>query len=318
MKSLWIAVGVLLAGCGSSVDATAFGGDDGGVDGSADGSASDGVVDTTDPDASPSDGTPTDVAADTAPPVTLDTVCTKLADGVCGKAANTCCTKSGLGYDDPTCHKNVMASCGESVAAAKAGTKKFDPSALGACIEAWNKLETACNVNLIEFVRTYPACQQLFGGKTPPGGACKVDGDCASAPGAFADCPDPAFPSTTTSCRQYTVVGKDAPCSTGGDVQALCDLGLYCALSGGGSGKGTCKTAKKPGDSCDPVAWWECGYGYVCQGGSPFGGSNKCTEGKAAGSFCTREAECASWSCTSNKCGPTSFPIATRDLCGGG
>jgi len=312
MKSLWIGVGALLAGCGSSVDATAFGGEDGGEDGGVDVGTTDGSVDT-----ATADSPPADTAVDTAPPVTLDTVCSKLADGVCGKAANTCCSKSGLGYDDPTCHKNVMASCGESVAAAKAGTKKFDPSALGACIEAWNKLETACNVNLIEFVRTYPACQQLFGGKTPIGGACKADADCAAAPGTFADCPDPTFPSGATTCRNYMVVGKDAPCTTSGDVQALCDLGLYCAL-GGTSGKGTCKTAKKPGDSCDPSAWWECGYGYVCQGGSPFGGANKCTEGKPAGAFCTRESECASWSCTGGKCGATSFPIATRDLCGGG
>lgn len=317
MKSLWIGVVALLSGCGSSVDATAFGGDDAAADGSVDG----GGLDTASPDSSssdaPLDSSAVDTGVDTGPPVTLDTVCTKLADGVCSKAADTCCTKSGLGYDDPTCHKNTMASCAESVAAVKAGTKKFDPSALGACIDAWNKLETVCNVNLIEFVRTYPACQQLFGGKTAPGGACKVDGDCAATPGAFADCPDPAFPATSTTCRQYTVVGKDAPCATTGDVQALCDLGLYCALTGG-SGKGTCKPAKKPGDSCDPAAWWECGYGYVCQGASPFGGTNKCAEGKPAGAFCAREAECASWSCTSNKCGPTSFPIATRGLCGGG
>lgn len=325
MKSLWIGARIGMAvlssaawlGCGGSATPSGFA-DDAATDstGTTDGGV-DGAVDDTGAPADGAGDTPADTPVDTGPPVTLDNVCGLLADGMCGKAADTCCTKSGLGYDDKACHAAATASCGESVAAVKAGTRKFDGTALELCIAAWNKLETACTVNLIEFIRTYPACQKLFAGTLGPGTACKNDAECAPPPGGVGDCSDPNPPFSGPVCRQYTIVGKDAACNVGGDVQAFCDLGLYCAVSTGSS-KGTCKTAKKPSDSCDLAAWWECGYGYTCQAASPFGGGAKCAEGKAAGSFCTRDAECASWSCASGKCTSNNFPIANRALCGGG
>lgn len=320
MKSLWISLAALVTAtpaCGGSNARDLFDEEDTGasIDATADSST---VTDDAATDASGIDSTtpPADTApADTPPPVTLDTVCSRLADGVCGAPANTCCVKSGIGFDATGCRTNILASCGASVAAVKAGTKKFQPAAFGACVDAWNKLETACIVNVIEFGRTYPPCQQLFNGTLALGAACKQDSDCAAAPGAFADCTDPTFPFGGSTCSQFTVVGKDAPCNVGGDTQAICDLGLYCAITSSGATKGTCKTAKKLGESCNPSVWWECGFGFVCRDPSPFGTAT-CVEGQPAGASCSREADCASWNCTANKCGPTSFPIASRELCG--
>ena len=318
MKWLWIAGATCwLLGCGSSnvafVDDAGDGTDTStGSDTAVDDGSVDSITDSPPPDTPPIDTAP-------PPPPTLDNVCPKLASGVCGKAAEACCSKTGLKYDEAKCRAGVVASCSAAVAEVKAGTRKFHPEALGKCTDAWAKLETACNVNLIEFLRTYPPCQELFSGTVAAGSACKVDSDCASPTGAYSDCVDSGFPFGLV-CRQYTVVGKDAACNLNGNVQAICDLGLACAVSGGPvpGDKGTCKPAKKPGEACDAAMWWECGYGYVCQGGGFPPSPAKCVEGKPAGSSCSREQDCASWQCTGYKCGSTSFPVASRELCGGG
>lgn len=304
-----------LAGCGGSADAGAFSGGDAsaedaaggdvGADASVDGST-DGGADTTSPGDSGAD-----TAVDTPPPpppVTLDNVCDKLADAVCAAPLATCCTKSGFGYDGPGCRDAVKTSCGDWVVDVKDGSKTFDASAFPACAAAWGKLETACSVHVLEFLRTYPPCRRLFDGDTVAGDGCDADEDCKSPSGGIGACTD-------GSCVQYTVVGKDAPCNIGGDVQAVCDLGLFCNVTGGGADpKGTCKAARKLGESCSFSRWFECGPGYVCVGAT---GGSKCAEGKPAGATCGGGYECASWQCTAGRCTSPSHLVASRGLCGG-
>lgn len=306
-----------LVGCGGAADAGAFTDDGGTTDATGGDAAADGggdgamVDDGVDSAADASDGSPGDTAVDTSPPpppVTLDNVCAKLADAVCAAPLATCCTKSGFGYDGPGCRDAVTASCGDWVVDVKDGTKTFDPSAFPACAAAWAKLETACSVHVLEFLRTYPPCRRLFDGDTVAGDGCDVDEDCKSPAGGIGACTD-------GSCVQYTVVGKDAPCNLSGDVQAVCDLGLFCNVTGGGADpKGTCKTARKLGESCTFSRWFECGPGYVCVGAT---GGSKCAEGKPAGATCGGGYECASWQCTAGRCTSPSHLVASRGLCGG-
>lgn len=309
-----------LVGCGGSADAGAFTSDTGGALADSSTAGDDGTDAA--PDGSVDTGVPTDGATDLGadlgsdlgsdtpppPPVTLDTVCDKLADAVCAAPLATCCTKSGFGYDGPGCRDAIKASCGDWVADVKDGTKTFDASAFPGCAAAWGKLETACSVHVLEFLRTYPPCRHLFDGDTAPGDGCDVDEDCKSPPGGFGACTD-------GSCVQYTVVGKDAPCNISGDVQSVCDLGLFCNVTGGGADpKGTCKTARKLGESCTFSRWFECGPGYVCAGGA---GGSKCAEGKPGGATCAGGYECASWTCTAGRCTSPSHLVASRAICGG-
>ncbi|MBL8717746.1 MAG: hypothetical protein JNL79_17305 [Myxococcales bacterium] len=310
----YLVLGLLaVVGCGGSADAGAFVDDAGGGDSTAaDGTTDSSTADTAATDSGGPDTPKTDTTPDLPPPppVTLDNVCDKLADAVCGKPASTCCTKSGFGFDEAGCRDGVKAGCADRVDDVKAGDSVFDASAFPACVDAWAKLETACTVNLLEFLRTYPPCQQLFRGTTAPGDTCTDDVECAGPPGAFGTCTDAG------TCVQLTIVGKDAPCNIAGDVRATCDLGLFCNVTGGGADpKGTCKAARKVGETCSFSRWFECGYGYVCQGGT--GSSPKCAEGKPGGATCGGDWECASWQCASGRCSAANYPVASKGLCGG-
>jgi len=314
MRTLWLGL-FAVVGCGGAADAGAFADDSGGADATADtavDSATDSPLDTSATDGG-TDAPKTDTTPDVPPPPpppTLANVCDKLADAVCGKPLSTCCTKSGFGFDEAGCRDGVKAGCGDRVADVEAGDSVFDATAFPACADAWAKIETACTVNLLEFLRTYPPCQQLFRGTTAAGDGCTDDVECAGPPGAFGTCTDAG------TCAQFTIVGKDAPCNVAGDVRATCDLGLFCNVTGGGTDpKGTCKAARKVGETCTSSRWFECGYGYVCQGGT--GGTAKCAEGKAGGATCGGDWECASWKCAAGRCAAANYPVASKALCGG-
>ena len=312
MKSLCIGLACLLvAGCGSAPDASAFNGGGNGQDsgvGGGDTSNGDthggGGTDTSggsDTRPPPEDTTPP--PTDTAPPpVTLDDVCDRLAEVVCTSATSSCCASKGVTYDDGGCHAGVKAACGAEVDAVKAGTMTFDPKAFGACASVWGAMESKCSVPILDFVRSYTACELLFNGMGAPGDGCSAATDCKTDGLGYAECS-----SSSGTCTEFVIVGKDASCNYDGSTIHFCDYGLYCSPS-----TNTCREAKGAGTGCtggpsDP----SCGFGNTCSSGH-------CAPGAGDGASCFQDLECASWNCSSSfTCTDPNFEVATSSTCNG-
>ncbi len=320
-------------GCGSTVDTSTF---DDPTDGSAtDGSATDGTAsdtgastnetgasDTaTGAETTPNPGTDggTPPGKDTGPPakdagtpteaVTLDNVCTKLADVVCSNAQRTCCTSQGVDYKPEGCRAGVAAWCDGEVTQVKGGTGTFNAAAYATCASAWSTLQAKCTIPLLDYVETYAPCHQLFPGTVAPGGVCREDTDCKVAPGALGSCTQTQ---NGERCSETSIAQDGQPCDYEGATKILCDYGLSCQFSST-SGAGTCRPAKKTGESCN---FLECGFGNYCNRPSG-GGSGTCAVGLAAGASCSTDGVCASGDCSSGTCTDPNVTVAHPFFCSG-
>jgi hypothetical protein len=243
---------------------------------------------------------------DTAPPaLTLDNVCQRLADATCTSALGSCCGTKGLAYKEAGCRAAITASCGEQVKAIKEGKGTFSEAAFPACATALNALALKCSVPILEFLKSYAACDQLLNGYRAPGDSCGDDWECKVSPGAFANC------SNSGRCESVSIVGKDAMCVYAGSTRAFCDYGLACYFTS--SSAGTCNAAKAIGAPCD--ASWQCGFGNYCERG--FVGMGKCVAGLGVGATCYDNDRCASGGCVSNKCTDPNSTLASPALCSG-
>jgi hypothetical protein len=238
------------------------------------------------------------------PPVTAENVCQKLADAVCTSSLATCCGKRGIEYKESGCKAAIMADCGDKQDAVKAGDTTLNLAAFDACVGAWSTLTTKCTTSILEFVKTYPPCNQLFNGTTPFGSSCAEDWECKVNPGAFGSC------SSDNRCDSVTVVGSGAPCGVIMGNRAFCDVGLFCNYTS--STSGTCKETKV-GNPCTDN--YQCGYGNYCS--RPFGSSGTCAAGLAAGAMCGFNSQCASGTCASNRCTDPNVSLASREICTG-
>ena len=323
MRSLctrWVTVvsmSLPLIACGASPDTGAFGSDDpdgstttdgGGTDTTSSGDTTPGVdtgsppVDTGLP---PSDTRPP--PTDTTPPpptLTLDNVCEKLAGAICSTTTKNCCTSKGVKFDEGGCRTGVLAYCGALVDEVKAGDRTFDASKFDGCAAAWRTLTTTCSVPVLDYVKTYGVCEELLNGSIKPGsGTCTLESDCNVAPAALASCS-----STTATCINLVIVGKDAPCNYDGSTRRLCDYGLYCPFTGVPS---TCKAARPSGSSCSGGSDPSCGWGNRCDG------SNHCAPGLPMGSSCGGDLQCASWGCSGSRCTDPNVQMAIPSTCSG-
>lgn len=320
MKPLCIGLAVAgcaaLIACGSAPDSSSFDNPVGSTDsGVGTGDTSHGGSDTGSHDDSSStiDGHNTDTTpppVDTSPPpppppTTLDNVCEKLAAVVCSSKTSACCAAHSVPYDDGGCHSGIAADCNAEVDAVKAGTVTFDASSFDACAAAWSELEGKCSVPILEYIKTYPPCMQLFNGMSAPGSSCTSFADCHADPGGFVECKS----SAGNVCVQYFIVGKDATCNYDGDVIHFCDAGLYCSSS-----SNTCRPAKGTGAGCGGTWDPSCGFGNTCDY------TNHCAPGAPMGTSCTSGLECASWSCASYPtyaCTDPNVEVATKATCTG-
>lgn len=246
-------------------------------------------------------------ATDTSTPVTAENVCTKLADAICTSALSSCCGSRGIEYKESGCRTAIMADCTDKQSAVKDGDTTFNLDAYGACVGAWSALSTKCSTPVLEFVKTYAPCNQLFNGTTAYGGGCSEDYHCKVAPGAYANC------TAGGQCDSVAVVGNGEPCGNLTGTRAYCDYGLYCQYTS--SSAGNCRPAKALGAVCNQS--YECGFGNWCNRGG-FGGSGTCVAGLAAGASCSFDAQCASGDCgSSNRCTDPNVSVAAPEVCNG-
>jgi hypothetical protein len=245
-------------------------------------------------------------APDTGTPITAENVCTKLADAICTSALSTCCGTKGIEYNASGCRDAITKDCTDKQAAVTDGRTTFNADAYGACVGAWSALTTKCSVPILEFVKTYAACDQLFNGTTAFRDSCAEDYECKVAPGAYANC------TSGGQCDSVAVVGNGAPCGTLSTTRAYCDYGLYCQYTS--SSSGTCRTAKAIGATCNNSN--ECGFGNWCNRGG-FGSSGTCAAGSPAGTYCSYNEVCASGECSSNRCTDPNVSVAGPAVCNG-
>lgn len=250
---------------------------------------------------------------DTAPPppaVTLDNVCDTFPAAVCSTSLGGCCSSKGVTWDQAACTDAEKTRCDDLVTAIKGGDGTFDAGSYSACLAAWSSLSSKCSIPILDYVKTYAPCQQLFNGSVDPGGDCTQDTDCKAASGTYVHC-------SGGKCAQFRIAEKDQPCTTGGTYDiSLCDYGLACTSTGGGS---TCKTAKPLDAMCNASS--ECGWGNYCAKSS-FGMSGTCKAGQPQGAYCSGtggNAVCASENCGSDgRCTDPNAELATAALCSGG
>ena len=181
----------------------------------------------------------------------------------------------------------------------------FNVDAYDACVSAWTALSAKCSVGVLDFVKLYAPCNQLFNGTTPFGSACTEDYHCKVSPGAYANC------TNDNRCDSTVIVGAGAACGVVAGGRAYCDAGFYCNYTS--SSSGTCRETKL-GNPCSEN--YQCGIGNYCS--RSFGGSGSCAAGLAAGAMCGFGAQCASGTCASGRCTDPNVTVASREVCGGG
>jgi hypothetical protein len=248
---------------------------------------------------------------DTGPtPTTLENVCDRLADAVCTKSFQTCCGSKGITYDEGGCRTAITTGCSDRVDSVMAGDATFDASAFPACAAAWNALATKCSIPILDYVKGYAPCQQLFNGKTAPNDTCTQDEDCHAATGQWVRCATDG----SSVCNAFSVPGKDKACGYSSGTAAICDYGLACNYTS--MTMGTCKSAKMTGASCNQD--YECGFGNYCAK-SPFsGGPGSCQVGLPYMSGCSANNQCASGRCSSGSCSDPNVTLASDAICNGG
>jgi hypothetical protein len=259
------------------------------------------VKDTSVSDTSVSDTSGPDTSTDSGPPIT--TVCDDFATATCTPSFHMCCSSKGLAWDELGCTDVARLFCDSSRDGVTAGKTVYDPSYANACAAAWKSATTSCVLSLTDWIKNRVPCSQTFNGKTAAGGTCARDSDCHANAGSVGICD-----ASSKKCRQYAVVGKGAACNYFGVSPRLCDKNLYCDFTTGAIP--TCKDATPLGGSCFGVDDQSCGLGNTCKAG-------KCAVGAAVGASCTRDLECASWSCSVGKCTDPNVTLASKGLCSG-
>ena len=229
-------------------------------------------------------------------PVALEGYCDAVADSVCARLVG-CCPHG----DATLCHAVQRAACAKDVAAHQAAHHVYDGSAAGACLAGAPRFYDGCTLRNDRFWstrETSDACTRVWGGTVPPGGACKVDVDCATQSGSRVGCVRKGGAIDGT-CAVVKLVPSGSRCSLNGEPFADCTFDSYCraTTSAGDAGvpSSTCVVPGKQGDPCDPLSGYPptCDDGLFCENGSkrcrpPAAEGERCDGGTpcAAGLFC--------------------------------
>lgn len=259
------------------------------------------IKDSTTTDTATIDTSVPDSSTDSGPPIT--TVCDTFATATCTPAFQMCCSSKGLAWDSLGCSDVAKLFCDSSRDGVTAGKTVYNATYADACAAAWKAATSSCVLSLTDWIKNRVPCAQTFNGKTAAGGACARDSDCHADAGGVGICDN-----TSKVCRQYAVVPKGSACNYFGVSPKICDKGLYCDFTTGAVP--TCKNATPLGGSCFGIDDQSCGLGNTCKAGH-------CAVGAPASASCTRDMECASWSCSVGKCTDPNVTLASKALCSG-
>ena len=148
-------------------------------------------------------------------------------------------------------------------AAVDAGKLDYDGDAADDCFDALSS--ASCSRDAVSST----ACDHIFTGKIPDGGACAFEEECVSGNCVLSDCTMACCPGTCAPTRPVPGIGQpctfecvdDAYCGSDSTCQATlpkgaacddtqaCSRGLYCA-GRTTTTAGTCSTLPKTGEPC--------------------------------------------------------------------
>ncbi len=279
----------------------------------------------------------------TAIPVAAASFGQSFATAFC--AIGPCCQREGYAFTQSSCETAVKAYVDAVVSAElQAEGVVFDEAAAGGCVEAYGAATKACtNQQLGDALDD--ACEHVFRGTVPEGGACTANDACADVPGAsYVECdtgvckPQSDFLASPTvhaklgeACA-YTCAesgcsagsGTTTPQSTAGCWQ---NDGLYCTRAL------VCAPLPKVGEACPEYVCAADSYcsGSICMAGVSTGpcpnynecvhtsycddATRSCIPVKANGAACNQSNECLSDNCQEKVC--REWSVASAASCAG-
>jgi hypothetical protein len=284
--------------------------------------------------------------ASTAVPVAASSFGQSFATAYC--AIGACCQREGYAFTS-SCEATVKAYVDSRVTESlqKPGVS-FDEASAGTCVEAYGAAVKACTDRKLSDA-VDDACQHLFRGTVPEGGACTTDQACADIPGvSYVQC-------DTGVCKRGTnsSAGSEVHAKLGEPCAYTCEedeFGLGCS-----SGSGTttpqsmagcyqndglyctkafvCAPLPKAGESCPEYV---CALDSYCNGSTCVArtatgpcpnydeclhtsycddSTQMCTPLKANGSACNLSDECSSDHCAEDAC--REWSVASASACAG-
>jgi hypothetical protein len=228
-------------------------------------------------------------------------------DAFCA-AARSCCAKQSEPATLTDC-ESAFPSNNATVASLASGAATLDPTALAACLAAYQAAATSCNENPV-----LSACRGVVIGTRPENAPCTNGAECLRVGGSntcliteqngtVGVCRKIAHHKAGDACDFTCRKGEDCTSSTYGDAPLdLCfeDDGVYCDYL---HEPATCKSILTLGAACtDDEA---CGSTGFCQ--------TTCQKRGVEGDPCTRCLD--SLSCINGKC--QSPPFASANTCEG-
>lgn len=232
------------------------------------------------------------------------------ASAMCDNLAG-CCQSEGYAFDPAKCEAAVTGFMGLFTGLVNKGTVKYDANAAGTCMAEVPSYAKGCLKQSLGSA----ACEAVFTGTVPQGGACTQSTECIAPPGGGADCDQgKCVPETRgvagDPCKwTCTESGSLTTCGGfGADQGAECftNDGLYCNTQ-----SQKCETRVAIGaQGCD-------GSGESCVDGAYCEGT-ACVAQKALGASCTNDGECnatayCAQTCQSKK--PLGASCQSQDEC---
>ena len=240
-----------------------------------------------------------------APNVSSNEFAAQYASAHC-ESIGPCCAQAGIASDVESCRSTLQPSLAAKVRILLDNPKiAYNESATGMCLDEIRAAYTACTD------RTRPAsraCQQVFVGTVPIGGACSTSDECVEKPGGTVFCSHAVCTwnaNMTEQPRGKLGDGCNATCQSGNGTSSCSGSGV---VDGGSS------------TTCWVSDGLNCSSGRVCTAVSGIGqrcsGSYSCVEGahcqnalcvaNAATGPCTSEFDCLGTYCdfTSQQCTP--------------
>jgi hypothetical protein len=285
--------------------------------------------------------------ASTALPVAAEDFTASFTNAFC--KIGPCCEREGYPFTPLTCETAMKAYLDSVVNREVADSSVvFDAVAAGACIEAFRKDVTSCTDSALD-AATVTACEGVFRGTIPEGGACTEDAACAEVSGAaYVYCDYGICARGGDGTPAHAQAGE--PCNETCESE---DNGFGCS-GGGGAGSGPPAGAgacfKNDGLYCTsayvcaplPQRGESCRGGYVCTDDSYCDGATcvartatgpcptydaclstshcdsstrLCQPLKDNGAPCAEGSECASLRCDDGLC--HEFTVANANECAG-
>ena len=203
----------------------------------------------------------------------------------------SCCEMSG-GTADAACEAGIAAEMTAHGNEATADGATWDAATAGRCLDGL-RAATCAGTDVAKLVALLDACDDIWKGIVPPGGACMT----------YSSCAEPAVSGGATAgascvnsmCVQVVRQPVGAACSDT-TTTLLCDP-LAATCSGG-----VCVALPASGQACSG----SCRLGLECTGGV-------CVALLAGGAACSVDSDCASDKCSGGKC--ASVLAASVDYC---